>query len=41
MISDITMYSASVEDSAIVFCLLVSHETGALARNKTYPVIDF
>ena len=37
----IAIYSASVDDNATVFCRLVNHETGELARNKTYPVIDF
>ena len=35
------MYLASVEDNATVFCRLVSHETGELVRNRTYPVMDF
>ena len=41
VVLDMAMYSASVEDNATVFCLLVNHETGELMRNRTYPVMDF
>ena len=41
VVSDIAIYSASVDDNTTVFCRLVNQETGEFARNKTYPVMDF
>ena len=39
-VSDRDMYSASVEESAIVFCALLFQEIAVPISNTKYPVVD-